>query len=87
MDKQEQINEIIEVFKGAIGDNALIDMDAQECTLDCNGVDHAAEQCAAALYNVGYRKTFTSELASDTQRAFKEGYQKGIDDSYRTRRL
>lgn len=56
MDKQEQINEMIEAFKTAIGDNALIDMDAEECALDCNGVDHAAEQCAKALYNAGYRK-------------------------------
>lgn len=24
----------------------------------------------------GYRKTFTSDLASDTQKAFKEGYEK-----------
>lgn len=29
---------------------------------------------AEALYNAGYRKTFTSDLASDTQKAFKEGY-------------
>lgn len=56
MDKQEQINEMIEAFKSAIGDNALIDIEAEECTLDCNGVDHAAEQCAKALYNAGYRK-------------------------------
>lgn len=79
--KQEQINEIIEVFKDAIGDNALIDIDAEECTLDCTGVDHAAEQCAESLYNLGYRKTFTSAFASDTQKAFKEGYQKGKENT------
>lgn len=28
----------------------------------------------------GYRKTFTSDLASDTQKAFKEGYIKGNID-------
>lgn len=33
---------------------------------------------AEALYNAGYRKTFTSDLASDTQKAYKEGYIKGI---------
>jgi predicted RNase H-like nuclease (RuvC/YqgF family) len=33
-----------------------------------------------ALYNAGYRKTFTSELASDTQKAYKEGYIKGIEE-------
>lgn len=80
MDKHEQINEIVEVFKNAIGNNALIDMNEEECSLDGNGVDHAAEQCAESLYNLGYRKTFTSEFASDTQKAFKEGYQKGITD-------
>lgn len=31
-----------------------------------------------ALYNAGYRKTFTSDLASDTQKAYKEGYEKDI---------
>lgn len=33
-----------------------------------------------ALYNAGYRKTFTSDLASDTQKAYKEGYIKGIEE-------
>lgn len=28
----------------------------------------------------GYRKTFTSDLASDTQKAFKEGYVKGFGE-------
>ena len=40
----------------------------------CNAYRHAE-----ALYNAGYRKTFTGELASDTQKAFKEGYSKGVD--------
>ena len=31
---------------------------------------------AEGLYNAGYRKTFTSDLASDIQKAFKEGYEK-----------
>lgn len=35
---------------------------------------------AEALYNAGYRKTFTSDLASDTQKAYKEGYIKGIEE-------
>ena len=34
------------------------------------------ETIVEALYNAGYRKTFTSDLASDTQKAFKEGYEK-----------
>lgn len=35
---------------------------------------------AEALYNAGYRKTFTSDLASETQRAYKDGYRKGFED-------
>ena len=31
---------------------------------------------AEEIYSAGYRKTFTSNLASDTQKAFKEGYEK-----------
>ena len=31
---------------------------------------------AEEIYSAGYRKTFTSDLASDTQKAFKEGYEK-----------
>ena len=38
-----------------------------------------ADDIAEGLYNVGYRKTFTSDLASDTQKAFKEGYEKGCE--------
>ncbi len=40
----------------------------------CNAYRHAE-----TLYNAGYRKTFTSDLASDTQKAFKDGYSKGVD--------
>lgn len=36
---------------------------------------------AEALYNLGYRKTFTSDLASDTQKAYKEGNIKGIEET------
>ena len=42
--------------------------------------DHYARQIAEVLYNAGYRKTFASDLASDTQKAFKEGYIKGCID-------
>mgnify|MGYP007090494128 CR=1 FL=1 len=35
---------------------------------------------AEAIYNAGYRKTFTSDLASDTQKAYKEGCIKGIEE-------
>ena len=39
-----------------------------------------ADDIAEGIYNAGYRKTFTSDLASDTQKAFKDGYEKGLDD-------
>lgn len=42
----------------------------------CNSYRHAE-----ALYNAGYRKTFTGDFASNTQKAFKEGYQKGKTDT------
>ena len=38
------------------------------------------QEIAEALYNAGYRKTFTSDLASDTQKAYKDGYRKGFED-------
>ena len=41
--------------------------------------DYMQSRYAEALYNAGYRKTFTSDLASDTQKAFKDGYSKGVD--------
>ena len=34
------------------------------------------EDLAIELYNAGYRNTFTSDLANDTQKAYKEGYEK-----------
>ena len=45
---------------------------------DCEKSIH--DIAAEALYNAGYRKTFTSDLASDTQKAYKEGYIKGIEE-------
>ena len=38
------------------------------------------EAFAEILYNAGYRKTFTSDFESDTQKAYKEGYIKGIEE-------
>ena len=51
---------------------------------ECAKCDFKQEQCnayrhAEALYNAGYCKTFTSDIASDTQKAFKEGYKKGCE--------
>lgn len=46
--------------------------------LDCYSTKEL--NIAEALYNAGYRKTFTSDLASDTQKAYKDGYRKGFED-------
>lgn len=55
-----------------------------------NGAFCAATHCetfccphksvAEKLYEKGYRKTFTRDLANNEQKAFKEGYQKGFND-------
>lgn len=44
-----------------------------------NGIAFSSD-LAEALYNAGYRKTFTGDLASDTQKAYKEGYEKGAEE-------
>lgn len=81
MDKIEIKDEIIIAVKEAIRENTtLAAVDYELAEIDCNDVDHIAEAVAEMLYNAGYRKTFTSDFASDTQKAFKEGYQKGITD-------
>ena len=41
-----------------------------------NVYDTTAGDIAEGLYNAGYRNTFTSDLANDTQKAYKEGYEK-----------
>ena len=74
MTKQEQIEEILEVIKHC-GD--YTNRDCAECDYRLYGECKNQKQCEAeALYNAGYRKTFTSDFASDTQKAFKEGYEK-----------
>lgn len=50
-----------------------------------NLFDGGTYKLAEALYNAGYRKTFTSDFASDTQKAYKDGYEKGIKDEERKR--
>ena len=74
MTKQDQVKEILEVIKHC-GD--YTGRDCAECDYRLYGHCNNQKQCEAeALYNAGYRKTFTSDLASDTQKAFKEGYEK-----------
>lgn len=80
MNKEQQKDKIILTVKKAINANMRRSIDGGYVELDDNDVDHIAEEAAEKLYNAGYRKTHTSELASDTQKAFKEGYIKGIED-------
>ena len=70
MDKEQQIEEMKKVMCEEYG---------KECNY-CPCSDCANAMIAENLYNAGYRKTFTSDLASDNQKAFKEGYIKGFDD-------
>ena len=64
MNKEEQIEEIKQV---------LIKTCKRCRTFE---EDYMQSKYAEELYKAGYRKTFTSDLASDTQKAFKEGYEK-----------
>lgn len=70
MNKKQQIEEMKKVMCEEYG---------KECNY-CPCSDCANAMIAENLYNAGYRKTFTSDLASDTQKAFKEGYIKGSID-------
>ena len=60
MNKEQQIEEIANII-----------FDTLKKTFNATFKD-----VAKALYLAGYRKTFTSDIASDTQKAFKEGYEK-----------
>lgn len=73
MTKQEQIEEMA-VIGCVRNPQAHTTEECAKCDFkqgQCNAYRHAEK-----LYNAGYRKTFTSDLASDTQKAFKEGYEK-----------
>ena len=68
MTKQKQIEEMVDVMTAS--NNPFIDIPTEQMP-----------KVAEALYYAGYRKTFTSDLASDTQNAFKDGYIKGCIDA------
>ena len=79
MNKEQIKDEIILAVKEAFNDNAEPTPFVRGyIELDGNDIDHISEQTAETLYNAGYRKTFTSDIASDTQKAVKEGYQKAL---------
>lgn len=88
MNKEQQIEEIAEILKNSATESAkyfqreikkAFKSGAKQLKRsDCEKSIH--DIAAEALYNAGYRKTFTSDLASDTQKAYKEGYIKGIEE-------
>ena len=65
MGREEQIEEIAEKMQKCCEKNGLLNF----------------KWFAEAIYNAGYRKTFTSDFASDTQKAYKEGYIKGNEET------
>ena len=89
MNKEQQIEEIAEILKNSATESAkyfqreikkAFKSGAKQLKRsDCEKSIH--DIAAEALYNAGYRKTFTSDLASDTQKAYKEGYIKGIEET------
>lgn len=73
MTKQEQIEEMAKKMYTSVFCEPTC-----EC---CNNKKSCIRYIyAERLYNAGYRKTFISDLASDTQNAFKDGYVKGNID-------
>ena len=66
MNRDKQIEEMAAIVSNTI----------YEWANEPNEEDFCPVYVAKALYRDGYRKTFTSEFASDTQKAFKEGYGK-----------
>lgn len=64
MGREEQLEEITNVIFDTLKKNS----------------NATYKDVAEAIYNAGYRKTFTSDFASDTQKAYKEGYDKGFLD-------
>lgn len=77
MTKQEQIKEMGQILCERSKDGICM-VDKTLCDSICGWAMQAEE-----IYNAGYRKTFTSDLASDTQKAFKEGYEKACNETAR----
>lgn len=73
MNKEQQIKDIKKCIGKGFSD-LICGAENFEVIYEC------IQDGAVALYNAGYRKTFTSDLASDTQKAYKDGYEKGIKD-------
>ena len=73
MNREDTIKDIAQYVCGACELDMTCKRDYGEFTYTC--CDNALSP-AVKIYEAGYRKTFTSDIASDTQNAFKEGYEK-----------
>ena len=76
MNREEQIEEMEKIIKAEYEqwlDTTGVIPKATTYYAECLG---CAIDSAEELYNAGYRKTFTNEMVSDTQKAYKEGYEK-----------
>lgn len=76
MNKEEEIITLAQLLHNRYRNEDTYCKDINECKV-CNCPSKAL---AEVLYNAGYRKTFTSDLASDTQKAYKDGYNQGVSD-------
>lgn len=76
MNKEEEIITLAQLLHNRYRNEDTYCKDINECK-DC---DCTSKALAEVLYNAGYRKTFTSDLASDTQKAYKDGYNQGVSD-------
>ena len=76
MNREDTIKDIAQYVCGACELDMTCKRDYGEFTYTC--CDNALSP-AVKIYEAGYRKTFTSDIASDTQNAFKEGYEKGCE--------
>lgn len=78
MNKEQQIEEIAKYSCNAC--EMGFDIDGGCAQGNNYKTCRTSKETAEYIYNAGYRKTFTSDLASNTQKAFKEGYDKGFDE-------
>lgn len=70
MTRKETVDKMVKIIMEAITEtsNTAAPANYYEATIE-----------AETLYDNGFRKTFTSEFATNEQNAYKEGYRKGID--------
>ena len=74
MDKERQIEEMAIIVGNCLYEHC------EDCKYyDGNCCTNRSMGESEALYDSGYRKTLTSNFASDIQKAYKEGYEKGCE--------